>query len=216
MSNIVKTDRANSIATEQTRVRYNRIAPVYDLMEWFVERFIFRSWREKLWSQVKPGKLIEIGVGTGKNISFYPLTIGATAIDLSDGMMAYAKYKANQLDIQVNFHQMDVQALTFPDNSFATAVATYVFCSVPFPVEGLTELQRVVKPGGDIWLLEHVRVNKPVIGTSMDILNPIIVRGMGANINRRTVENVQNSGLEVLEVKHLMGDLVKLIHATPE
>jgi ubiquinone/menaquinone biosynthesis C-methylase UbiE len=104
--------------------------------------------------------------------------------------------------------------LTFPDNYFDSAVATFVFCSVPDPVLGLKELKRVVKPDGDIWLLEHVRINKPIIGNVMDLLNPIIVRMMGANINRNTEENVKASGLDILEVLHLQGELVKLIHAS--
>lgn len=202
--------------SEITRKRYNRIAPVYNLMEWFVEKSTFKPWRKLLWSRVEDGSILEIGVGTGKNIPFYPSGTNITAVDLSDRMMSYAKRQAEDLAKPVNFHQMDVQSLTFPDNSFDTAMATFVFCSVPLPVVGLEELKRVVKPGGDIWLLEHVRVNKPVIGLLMDILNPIIVRIMGANINRQTVQNVKAAGLKVLEVENLKGDLVRLIHASPD
>ncbi len=86
---------------------------------------------------------------------------------------------------------------------------------MPDPVTGLQELARVVKPDGDIWLLEHMRVNKPVIGSLMDILNPIVVRVMGANINRKTVENVRRAGLTIIGVEQLQGELVKLIHAKP-
>ncbi len=67
-------------------------------------------------------------------------------------------------------------------------MATFVFCSVPDPVQGLRELGRVVRPGGQILLLEHVRVNRPVVEALMDWLNPLVVRLMGANINRHTVE----------------------------
>jgi len=107
---------------------------------------------------------------------------------------------------------MDVQRISFPDNTFDTAVATFVFCSVPNPIKGLQELKRVIKKDGDIWLLEHVRVNKPVIGPLMDIANPLVVRIMGANINRQTVENVKKAGLQILSVEKLKGNLVKLIH----
>lgn len=206
----------NSRLSEVTRKRYNRIAPAYNLMEWFVERAVFKPWRKLLWSRIEDGSVLEIGVGTGKNIPFYPSGTNMTAVDLSDGMMSYAKRQAEDLSKPVNFHQMDVQTLTFPDNSFDTAMATFVFCSVPQPVVGLEELGRVVKPGGDIWLLEHVRINKPVIGFLMDILNPVIVRIMGANINRQTVQNVEAAGLKILEVENLKGDLVRLIHASPD
>lgn len=205
----------NLIASRQTIKRYNRIAPVYDLTEWFVEKAAFQAWRKKLWSQVEPGKILEVGVGTGKNIPYYPFESDVTAIDISEGMMSSAKKRAKEASEPVELQMMDVQSLSYPDNTFDSAVATFVFCSVPIPIAGLRELKRVVKPEGDIWLLEHVRINKPGIGLLMDIMNPFIVRVMGANINRKTVENVKASGLNILEVEHLQGELVKLIHAVP-
>ena len=111
----------------------------------------------------------------------------------------------------------DVQALDFPDNSFDTVIATFVFCSVPDPVQGLRELGRVVKPGGQILLLEHVRVDRPLMGRAMDLLSPLVVRIWGANINRRTVENVKRAGLKLERIKHFgpMG-MVKSIVARPK
>jgi ubiquinone/menaquinone biosynthesis C-methylase UbiE len=205
----------NSKSTDITRRRYNRIASVYDQMEWFVENNVFRKWRKLLMDQVRGEKVLEIGVGTGKNIPFYPSNINISAIDLSENMLAKAVRQADNISRSVDFQLMDVESLTFPDNSFDTALATFVFCSVPDPVNGLRELGRVVKPGGDIWLLEHVRVNRPIIGTLMDLFNPLIVRMMGANINRHTVENVEIAGLKIISVTDLQGKLVRLIQATP-
>jgi ubiquinone/menaquinone biosynthesis C-methylase UbiE len=154
-------------------------------------------------------------VGTGKNIPFYPADSVVTGIDISPQMLLRARRAALDLGREVDLRVGDAQALDFPDAAFDTAVSTFVFCSVPDAVKGLAELGRVVKPGGDIWLLEHVRVDKPVIGTLMDILNPLVVPLMGANINRRTVENVRTAGLEIVSVEHPGGALVKLIHARP-
>ena len=201
--------------TAVTRARYDRIAAVYDWMEWFVERSSFQKWRRSLWSQVPPGQVLEVGVGTGKNMPFYPPGARVTAIDLSPRMLERARQRARELGLEVELRLMDVQRLEFPDDTFDAAVATFVFCSVPDPVRGLQELGRVVRPGGDIWLLEHVRIDRPLIGTLMDVLNPLVVRIVGANINRRTVENVYRAGLEVAEVENLRGELVKLIHARP-
>jgi phosphatidylethanolamine/phosphatidyl-N-methylethanolamine N-methyltransferase len=199
--------------TKITQSRYNRLAPVYDLMEWVTERSAFQGWRRDLWSRLPPGRILEVGVGTGKNIPYYPEDAKVTAIDLSEGMLSRAKQRAEILGIDADLRLMDVRRLAFPKGTFDAAVATFVFCSVPLPVEGLQELGRAVKPGSELWFLEHVRIDKPVIGPLMDLANPLVVRMMGANINRQTVENVKRAGLTILEVEDLSGDLVKLIHA---
>ncbi|MFQ5855046.1 MAG: class I SAM-dependent methyltransferase [Anaerolineae bacterium] len=211
MSLVIDPDRE----TAATRARYDRIAPFYDAMEWFTERSAFQKWRQGLWSRVPAGRVLEVGVGTGKNMPYYPAGAQVTAIDLSERMLASARRQAEALGLDVDLRPMDAQHLAFPDDAFDAVVATFVFCSVPDPVQGLRELGRVTRPDGDIWLLEHVRVDKPVIGPVMDALNPSVVRVTGANINRRTVENVQRAGLELVEVENLRGELVKLIHAQP-
>jgi len=184
-------------------------------MEAVIERSVFAGLRHRLWAGVPAGHILEVGVGTGKNMPFYPAGAQVTAIDLSDKMLARARARAVSLGIAVDLRQMDAQHLEFPDHAFDVAVASFVFCSVPDPIQGLRELGRVVCPDGDIWLLEHVRIDRPVVGSLMDAANPLVVRLMGANINRRTVENVKLAGLRLLSVENLRGDLVKLIHARP-
>ncbi len=203
----------NNHNTKKTRARYNRIAPVYDLMEILPERR-FVPWRQQLWAQVPPGQVLEVGVGTGKNFPFHPDSITVTGIDLSDGMLARARKKARLMDKTLDLRQMDAQALDFAADTFDAAVATFVFCSIPDPLVALDELARVVKPGGKIFLLDHVRIDRPVIGPVMDAVNPLTVRLTGANINRRTVENVRQSSLLIESVTDLGPlDVVKLIVA---
>jgi ubiquinone/menaquinone biosynthesis C-methylase UbiE len=147
---------------------------------------------------------------------FYPDNVQLTAVDLSDRMLAQARGRAAREAANVSLYEMDVQSLNFEDNSFDAAIATFVFCSVPDPVQGLRELGRVVRPEGRILLLDHVRVNRPIIGWLMDLLNPLVVRISGANINRRTVDNIHRAGLVIERVENLapMG-LVKLVEARP-
>ncbi|RME71068.1 MAG: class I SAM-dependent methyltransferase [Chloroflexi bacterium] len=201
--------------TELTRARYNRIAPIYNLMELLPERR-FSGWRQLLWAKVPAGRILEVGVGTGKNFPYHPAGVEVVGIDLSERMLAQARRKAEKLGHPVDLHQMDVQQLDFPDRSFDAAAATFVFCSVPDPVLGLRELSRVVKPGGKILLLEHVRIDHPLIGPLMDWFNPLAIRITGANINRRTVENVRRAGL-IIESVTPLGPLnvVRLIEARP-
>jgi phosphatidylethanolamine/phosphatidyl-N-methylethanolamine N-methyltransferase len=198
--------------TALTRARYDRLARIYDLMQGMMDRGAIGKGRPYLWSHVAGSKLLEVGVGTGKSMDYYPKGSQVTAIDLSERMLERAERRAAELDLDVDLRRMDVQHLDFPDGAFDTIAATCVFCSVPDPVAGLRELKRVVKPGGDIWLLEHVRIDRPVIGPLMDALNPMMVRMMGANINRQTVENVRRAGLQIVSVEDLGGPLVKFIH----
>jgi ubiquinone/menaquinone biosynthesis C-methylase UbiE len=148
-------------------------------MEGFMERSVFGKLRHELWSRISATNILEVGVGTGKNLPYYPKNSRITAIDLSERMLDRARQKASGLGIELDLCQMDIQKLEFPNNSFDAAVATFVFCSVPASVQGLRELGRVTKPDGDIWLLEHVRINQPpVFGNLMDLLNPFVVRMM--------------------------------------
>jgi len=200
-------------ATATTRARYQRLAPLYDRMEALSERR-FRPWRKQLWSLVRGPHVLEVGVGTGKNVPFWPHAVEMTAIDLTPGMLEHAQRRAQALSLRADVRLGDVQALGFPDATFDTAVATFVFCSVPDPVLGLRELKRVVKPGGQVILLEHMRSPNETIGKIMDVLNPLVVRVMGANINRRTVENVQAAGWSIEQAEDLgMGGIVKLVIA---
>ncbi len=198
--------------TVQTRTRYNRIARFYDFMDAMSERK-FKAWREKLWSHAG-GRVLEVGVGTGKNLPYHPRSKGVTGIDIAGHMLSRARERAAQLGSSIDLMGGDVQSLSFPDDSFDTAAATFVFCSVPDPSQGLSELRRVVKPDGQILLLDHVRIDRPVIGPLMDLLNPVFLLFTGANINRRTVENVRRAGLEIESIQHLGPmQMVKLIVA---
>jgi len=202
-------DKATRIAER----RYNRIAPLYDLMEGLAERSRYSNWRKLLWSKVEGPKILEVGVGTGKNFPYYPADAEITAIDFSEKMLKRAKNRANQQKVKVHLQQMDAQNLEFEDNFFDTVVASFVFCSIPDPVRGLIEAERVCKPGGKVALLEHVLSANRILGWLMSLANPLVVRIIGANINRRTVDNVNKTDLVVEQVTDLGAGIFKLIEA---
>lgn len=205
--------RQRGLTSEKVRARYDRISGVYDLMERPMGGR-FGEWRRRLWAEVRGPLILDVGAGTGANIPFYPPGAKVTAIDLSPKMLARARRRAERLGAQVDLRQMDAEHMDFEDDTFDSAVATCVFCSVAEPVAGLREMGRVTKPGGRIVLLEHVRP-PGVLGPVADLLNPLSVRLVGPNINRPTVENVRRAGLRIDRVDAFLHDIVRLIVARP-
>lgn len=195
--------------------RYNRLAPFYDQFESSMELFNYSRWRKKL-RQYIPAKgiILEVGVGTGKNLSFYNKHQKIIAVDVSEKMLQRAKNKKSIADI--NLAQMDVEELGFPDKVFDAAISTYVFCSVEDPIRGLGEIKRVLKEDGVVAFLEHMRSEKELMGRIMDVLNPLVARNFGPNINRQTVRNIQRAGFEILKEEYLLSTVFRLIVAKPK
>ncbi|WP_234573499.1 class I SAM-dependent methyltransferase [Rhodohalobacter sp. 614A] len=194
----------NAQQTEHTRKRYNATSVVYDFMEWPIERIWYNRWRKMIWDQVKGQKVLEIGVGTGKNLPYYSEHLQITAIDLSPGMLKRARKKLTKQEGQhVVFKEMDTQNLEFDNDSFDEVMATFAFCSVPDPVLGLKEALRVTKPSGKLHLLEHMRSRNSGLASVMDKLDNLIHWLIGVHIARETVANVENAGWNVVDVKDL-------------
>jgi ubiquinone/menaquinone biosynthesis C-methylase UbiE len=197
------------------RKRYDRLAFIYDFLEKPLEWYRFAHWRARLTDRIVGDQVLEVGVGTGKNLPYYPRDVNITAIDFSRHMLKRARRRALVSGSTVQLQKMDVQRLAFHNNSFNTVFATFVFCSVPDPVAGLKELKRVCKPNGRLVLLEHMRPGNALLGLLFDAINPLVVRMMGANINRRTMENIKKAGWHILKEEHLSGDIVRWIEAKP-
>lgn len=180
-----------------------------------MDRMLKESVRKRVIEMAK-GKVLEVGVGTGNNLSFYSPECQVIGIDFSQGMLNKARKKVELWGLKnVELIEMDAQSLDFPDNYFDTVLATCVFCSVPDPLKGLMEVKRVCKPNGQIILYEHVRSDNPVLGFLMDLLNPMSVTMIGANINRPTVENVKEAGINIKDIENVGGKILKLIIAQP-
>jgi len=201
--------------SNRTRRRYDRLAFAYDVLEAPLERLRFAGWRKRLRNRIAGPAALEVGVGTGKNFPYYPSGVQVVGIDLSPHMLMRARRKTSKLDLNVDLREMDVQSLDIPDHCFDTVFATFVFCSVPDPVAGLRELRRICKPSGRLLLIEHMRPENIVLGLIFDVLNPMVVRMMGANINRRTMDNILSAGWTVRIEENLSSDIVRWIEAVP-
>ena len=174
-------------------------------MEWPVEQLWYRKWRRQLWNHVNGSKVLEIGVGTGKNLPYYAENLQITAIDLSPGMLKHARKKLEKKKVHnVVLKEMDAQNLEFENDTFDEVVATFAFCSIPDPVLGLKEALRVTKPGGKFHLLEHMRSRNSFLGSIMDKLDRPIHYLSGVHIARKTVANVETAGWKLMDVRDLI------------
>jgi ubiquinone/menaquinone biosynthesis C-methylase UbiE len=197
---------------EKIRKRYDRVSSIYDLIEKPMELMAFSEWREKIIEKIEGKKILEVGVGTGKNLEYYPENMHITGIDFSKKMLEKARERADNLE-NINLIEMDAQKMTFNDNSFDTVITSCVFCSVPDPIKGLKEIRRVCKSDGKIIMLEHMRSRNKIVGKFMDIINFIPLSIWGANINRETMDNLKKAGFknENIEYTNVWTDIVKII-----
>jgi len=192
--------------------RYERIAPFYDLLDLPFEYSRYRKIRPLLF-QGLAGRVLDAGVGTGRNIQFYPPEAEVVGVDVSPAMLARAKSRRVSLGVEVELLQMDVTHLEFEDQSFDAAVATFLFCVLPddLQVAALREIGRVVKSGGTIRLLEYVRPRGAMRRTVTRLWEPWIAWAYGVGFDRRTEERVPEAGLEVVGSRFVVDDLIKLI-----
>jgi ubiquinone/menaquinone biosynthesis C-methylase UbiE len=191
---------------------YERIAPLYDVLDLPFEYGRYRRIRPLLFSGLS-GRILDAGVGTGRNIPFYPAHAEMVGIDLSPAMLARAERRRRSLGAKVELQRMDVTKLAFPDASFDGAVATFLFCVLPDELQApaLRELARVVRPGGEIRLLEYVRPTGAVRQVLARLWEPWMRFAYGAGFDRRTEAYVPEAGLEVVEARFVVDDLMKLL-----
>ena len=191
------------------RQTYDRIAPHYDqairpLDRWFLARLRAATLREL----PAGARILELGAGTGLNFVYYPIDAAGVATEPSSGMLRIAQKK--QRPERVRLVQSYAEQLPFENDSFDAAFATLVFCSLAQPANAFAELRRVVKPGGTVILLEHVRPSG-VLGPVFDLLNLLTVPLFDDHFNRRTAGAAQAAGLEVITIEKRLLGIVNLI-----
>lgn len=196
--------------------RYQRIARFYDLLDFPFEYRRYRKIRPFLFEGLS-GRLLDAGVGTGRNFPFYPPGAEVIGIDLSPAMLVRAAGRLATARAKVELRQMDVTQLAFPDRHFDGAIATFLFCVLPdeLQVPALKEIGRVVKPGGVIRLLEYTRPQGGLRKAITKLWEPWVHWAYGAGFDRNTQEHVPEAGLELVDARFVVGDLIKLITARP-
>jgi ubiquinone/menaquinone biosynthesis C-methylase UbiE len=176
-------------------------ALVYDRINQPAETAGLSQERQKLLAQAS-GETIEIGAGTGFNLAHYPPAVTRLVLTEPDRHMA-GRLRRRVAAIRPDAEVLDATAarLPFPDASFDTAVVTFVLCSVPDPDAALTEIARVLRPGGRLLFAEHVRSDDSALAARQD-RRPLTYKLMGCHPNRATLDTITSSPLHVEDVRH--------------
>ncbi|EXX88893.1 methyltransferase type 11 [Paenibacillus darwinianus] len=179
----------------------------YDALMGPLERRRFGPIRRKLLAGLK-GRVLEIGSGTGINFPYYEDAAHVTAIEPEAAMRAQSLGRAEKARAVIEVIPGDAERLPFPDSTFDSVAVTLVMCTIPDPVKALAEIRRVCKPEGEVLFFEHVRLEGSFLGTVQDWLTPVWKRLCdGCHLNRNTLQLIDNSGLEILNVERHYNDI---------
>jgi ubiquinone/menaquinone biosynthesis C-methylase UbiE len=184
-------------------------AAIYDRMSAPNERKVTGPIREELLKDVT-GDVLEIGAGTGANFEYYRNGARITAIEPDPYMLERARARAAEASVEIDLQQAPAEALPFSDATFDIAVSTLVLCSVADPRQALAEIRRVLRPGGEIRLYEHVRYENPVGALVQHAISPVWGWfGAGCHPNRPTGRYLSEAGFEITD-KSIRKDLPPL------
>jgi ubiquinone/menaquinone biosynthesis C-methylase UbiE len=182
--------------TERVRTKYEDTASRYDRQIRFFEWILFGDGRRWVCSQAN-GDVLELAVGTGRNLPFYPDDVNLTGIELSAAMLEIARARAREVGHNAELRLGDAQALEFDDESFDTVVCTLSLCTIPDDRAAVAEAKRVLRPGGRFVLLEHVRSPVAAIRLGQRALEPLFVRFQADHLTREPLAHLQAEGFEV-------------------
>ena len=190
----------------------DRIHRVYDAdpasydreMSSGVMRWMLRGRREKVGEEVKGRRVLDVGFGTGLSLPHYPSSVQVIGVDVSLPMLRQAPPESLRV-------QADAERLPFADRSFDSVAFNLCLCTIPDPERAIREALRVVRPGGRMVFLEHVRSHLLPVALVQEALNPALVLLQADYFNRRTAETARRAGVEIVSVDRWFLGIFNLI-----
>ena len=201
---------AESPIARQKRV-WDKSAPGYDKQIAFFEKIIGGG-REWLTSRAR-GRVLEVAVGTGRNLPHYPADMTVTGIELSPAMLAIARRRAADLGRDYDLVEGDAEHLPWGHASFDTVVCALSLCTIPDPAAAIGEMKRVLVPGGRLLLLDHIGSSWPLVHAAQWLVERFTIRAAGEHFTRRQLPLVQAAGFEIVETERLKAGTAERIHA---
>lgn len=201
-------------AAETDRVRriWDKTAPKFDKRISFWERHLFKDGREWVCSQAR-GDVLEVAVGTGRNLAHYPESIRLTGIELSPAMLEIALERARTVAIDADLRLGDAHHLEFPDASFDSVVCTLSLCSIPDDARAVSEIRRVLRPGGRFLLLEHVRSPSRMVRIFQWLFERVTVPLEGDHQLREPLRHLKAQGFEIEKLERYGLGIVERVAA---
>ncbi len=203
---------SSSAETERVRRLQDKQAPKYDRQMGFFERILFGGGREWVCSQAR-GQVLELACGTARNLPFYPAQVELTGIELSSEMLAIAQQRSRELARNADLRLGDAQRLEFSDGSFDTVTCTLGFCTIPDPRAAAAEAFRVLRPGGQLLMLEHVRSQASAVRFGQQLLEPLTMRFEADHLLREPLDYLASVGFEVDVVERSKRGIVERLRA---
>jgi ubiquinone/menaquinone biosynthesis C-methylase UbiE len=198
--------------TERVRRIQDKHAGGYDRQVSLFERILFGGGREWVCSQAT-GRVLELACGTARNLPFYPADVELTAIELSPEMLALGRKRAGELGHPADLRLGDAQALEFEDEAFDTVTCTLGFCTIPDTTAAAREAFRILRPGGRLLMLEHVRSPARVVRGAQRLLEPLAVRFEADHLLREPFDYLPGVGFEIEEIERSKWGIVERLAA---
>ena len=198
-------------AAKQKRV-WDKAAPGYNKQIAFYEKVWFGGGREWIGARAQ-GRTLEVAIGTGRNLPHYDDKAMVSGVDLSPEMLALAQQHAAELGRNVDLREADAAHLPFDDSSFDTVVCALSLCSIPDPARAITEMHRVLVPGGQLLLLDHIGSTWPPLYGAQWIVEQATRRLAGEYQTRRQLPLVKAAGFAIEESERLKLGTIERIHA---
>ena len=201
-------------ASRELAKKYDQFARWYDWLEG-IPNLVGLSRLRRLLLRRASGKVLEVAVGTGKNLSYYPPDCRIVALDLSSEMLKVAQSRAAKLSMRVAFLIADAENLPLRANSVDTVVSSLSTCTFPNPVPTLEEMARVCRREGRVLLLEHGRSDHERLGGWQDRNAEQFAKPLGCHWNREPLDNVRKAGLTVIRARRFFFGIFHQIEAAP-
>ena len=203
---------STSDRTAKARRVWDRSAPAYDRQIALLEKIWFTGGREWLGERAD-GRVLEVAIGTGRNLPHYPAEAVVTGVELSPAMLDVARRRAAALGRPVTLHEGDAEHLPFDDASFDTVVCALSLCAIPEPRAAIAEMHRVLVPGGRLLLLDHVRSTWPPIFAAQWLVERFTIAAAGEHFTRRPLPEVRRAGFTIVATERLKAGSMERVHA---